>query len=60
MESSWGACSDDAISFSIQPFPGERCIFWIYLKKTESYRVKRQMWKSLNTNETDFTEYIPS
>jgi Pyruvate/2-oxoacid:ferredoxin oxidoreductase delta subunit len=28
----WGALSDGSISFSIQPFSGEKSIFWIFLK----------------------------
>jgi hypothetical protein len=32
LESSRGALSDFTI-FSIQPFSGEKCIFWIFLKK---------------------------
>jgi hypothetical protein len=33
----WGALSDGTISFSIQPFSGEKCIFWYFFlpQKTE-------------------------
>jgi hypothetical protein len=36
LESSWGALSDGTISFPIHPYLGEKCIYWIFLKKPQS------------------------
>jgi hypothetical protein len=44
LESSRGALSDGTIGFLIQPFWGEKCIFWIFLlKKTVLKELKMRL-----------------
>jgi hypothetical protein len=38
LESSGGALDDGTIRFSIQPFLGKKCIFWIFLKNLQSLK----------------------
>jgi hypothetical protein len=40
LESSCGALSDGTISFSIQSFLGEKCIFWIKKNKLPDFASK--------------------